>query len=266
MLAIGRALGEGGVVAFDGGVRRPVDGQVVIAVEQMAELQVGEGEVLAGDVAVFGDARLGDVEAGLECLDRRGDGGRVAVGLRDPDDLPEHRAAEIQPDVELGPFGPFVDLGAGRDVVRPERRGTVAAGEIAQDHGGFEQRLVVAVLQHRHEAVGVHRTVIRRVGAAVFVAGIVACRRKPEFGDAPHHHLDIRRIPASPYGQHVSSPRLRSLVAPVMRQGGTLGNRDAGGWRAGDTTLACRGQKCSTKGRSSISQLQAERCWSISAR
>jgi hypothetical protein len=181
---------------------RTIDCDVEIAIEHVAELDVGEGEIIPGEKGVARDLVLGDVEFLAEDTDGVADRGVVAMLRRGTHHAPEDRSREMERDVDLGPFGPFVDVGATLQLLRPERRVTVTVAEIAQDGAGLPERFAVAVPQDRHGAARIHRQKFRRVLTAVFVADVMAPEGEPQLADAPHQRLDVGRGLATPDRQH----------------------------------------------------------------
>jgi hypothetical protein len=156
-----------------------IDGDVEIAIKQVAELDVGQREIVPGEKGVARDLLLGDVELVAEDTKRLADRGRVAMLRPATHHTPEYRSRKIERDIDLGPFGPFVDVGAILQSRRPEGRATVTVAEIAQDGAGLLERFAVPVLQDRHGAVRIDRQEFRRILTAVFVADVTAAEWKP---------------------------------------------------------------------------------------
>ena len=70
MVAVGGARDQPFVMGAQAGALSPLDVEVEIAIEQVAELNVGQGEVIAAEIGGFGELLLRDVEIEVEELDR----------------------------------------------------------------------------------------------------------------------------------------------------------------------------------------------------
>ena len=113
MGAIGGAGFQSVVVGGELGRRAPRDVHVLVAPEDMAELEIRRGEVIAGEEGCVRLLVVGDGEVVFKCVQRRPDGFGILLSGCGSDDASEDRAGEAVLGVELGPFCPFVDLGAG---------------------------------------------------------------------------------------------------------------------------------------------------------
>ncbi|MNL28717.1 hypothetical protein D3C87_1503740 [compost metagenome] len=220
MLGKGRPPDERGIVAFD---RRPCgtgDVDVEIAIEHMAELDIGQGEVIARQIFMVGQLPFGNFQQARQSCQRFGDGLRVLLRWRGAHDLPEDRAGKAQGDIELGPFGPFVHLRPTGGIGRPETVRAIAGGQIAQDGAGLPDWFIFAILEYRNQPIGIHGEKFGRVIAAMDMAHIVAEVIQPQLADTPHQRLHIGRGPAAPNGQrHGVDPPSTSFMLTVALPG-----------------------------------------------
>lgn len=112
MLSESRPFGQVFVVALKPRMDRALDVDVEIAIENVPELYVGKRQTIASKKAMPSELRLGDVKLRPKHRDGGVDRLFVLQGRGCTNRMPEHRAGEIQGNVDLRPFGPFVDLGA----------------------------------------------------------------------------------------------------------------------------------------------------------
>src|ERR1700712_99015 len=90
-----------------------------------------------------------------------------------PHDSPEDWRREVHGDVDLGPFGPLIDLSTHGALWRPEGRRPITACQIAQDRPCFPERFFLPIAENGHGAIRVHGTELRRIQAAVAMPGVV---------------------------------------------------------------------------------------------
>ena len=253
MLAVGRALGEPGVVGRE---RRAVAARNLdreVAEEAVADDDVGEREVVARDEAAAREPRLEDVEGGVELPERRRELLRVPLRRRGADDRPEDRAGEVAGEGRLRPLCPHVDRPADDRVRGPEGRAAVAAREVAQDRAAFEHD-EPAVADDGDEAVRVHGPKFRRVRAAKGMAVVEPLTGELQLADSPHHRLDVGRGGAAVDSDHQHSPArrwerewtdcIRRPDRAGCRRRPSRARRRPGGRGAGRSRRRCRAGRC----------------------
>jgi hypothetical protein len=98
MFAVGGARDQPFVIGAEAGALLPFDVEVEIAIEQVAELNVGQGEVITAEIGGFGQLLLRNVEVEVEEQDRLSNRVRVSPPRGRPDDAPENRPGKIERD------------------------------------------------------------------------------------------------------------------------------------------------------------------------
>ena len=69
VLAIGGTRDEPFVIGAQAGALRPLDLEGEVAIEQVAELNVGQSEIVAAEIRRVGEPFLGDIEIAVEDAD-----------------------------------------------------------------------------------------------------------------------------------------------------------------------------------------------------
>src|SRR5262249_27489201 len=91
-------------------------------------------------------------------------------------------------------------------IFRLQRSGAVLGGQVAHDGVRFPQNESVVFLQGRHQAIGVHRQIVRLLVAAERAADVEPLMRYAKLADRPHYFLHIDGIVAAQDFQHDDSP------------------------------------------------------------
>ncbi len=121
VFAIGGAVGEGFVVTPEVRAIGAIDVDIEIAIQTMAELDVGKGEMIVSEITLAGEVGLGNIEKFAELAQRVVDRSRVAARRRGAEGTPKNRNGKVRGDIYLRPFRPAVDVGAGIRIFWPKR-------------------------------------------------------------------------------------------------------------------------------------------------
>ncbi|MNE41584.1 hypothetical protein D3C80_1356640 [compost metagenome] len=178
---------------------RALDRHFEPSIDEASQRNVAHSEVLAGKVRLRCQSLLGNLQQSPALGQCSGDGGLVALLRRSAQGAPEHRA-ERPGEGRGGPVHPAVRAGAQLQVDRLELR-RVFRHQVADDGVGLPEH-EVAVLDHRHQAVGVLRPVGRLVDHAERAAGIDRFIGQPGLFRAPQRLAHVGRVLPAPDLQH----------------------------------------------------------------
>src|SRR6185312_8085183 len=101
MFAVSGTRDKPFVIGAQAGALRPLDLEREIAIEQVAELNVGQGEIVAAEIPGLRQLLLGDVEIAAQDPHRGLERVGVLAASGRADDLPENREREIERDIDL---------------------------------------------------------------------------------------------------------------------------------------------------------------------
>ena len=168
----------------------------------MAKLNISQRKLVARQKRPLLQLSVCDIEELVQARNGSLDGAGVLLGGSSSHDTPEDGPREAQRDVDLGPFGPFVYLSAGSEVLGPEVVVAVFLGQVAEDGAGLPERFAVAVADDGNEAVGVHGEEFGGVVPAISMTDVVLFMGDVEFVQAPEDGLDIGGCATAPDLKH----------------------------------------------------------------
>ena len=210
MLAVGGARGEPLIPGLHIWHVGALEAETEIAVERGAGGDVGEREMVAGEVGLAREMRVEQAIVVRSGLHVPTDARPVVLVVGRPVIAPE-QLHEITLQRDRGPVHPAIDERAPRGVARPQRVVAVARREIAQDRVGFPHHEAI-VVDHGDPPVRIHGEERGIVQSAECAAGVDVGVWQAELADEPQGLLHVERAAASPDAEHLSSPAKRGRL------------------------------------------------------